>query len=181
MNESLKVAADWIRDTDGILITAGAGMGVDSGLPDFRDEGGFWRAYPALKVDSICFEDIANGKAFRRDPIRAWGFYGHRINLYRRAEPHEGFQILRRWASVKECGAFVFTSNVDGQFQKAGFADNRILECHGSIHFLQCGRPCSHDVWSADESNPKVDEERCVLTSPLPRCPRAEASHDRTS
>jgi hypothetical protein len=33
---------------DGLLITAGAGMGVDSGLPDFRGKNGFWRAYPAL-------------------------------------------------------------------------------------------------------------------------------------
>ncbi|VBM56248.1 silent information regulator protein Sir2 [Burkholderia pseudomallei] len=171
MNERLKVAADWIRDADGILITAGAGMGVDSGLPDFRSEGGFWRAYPALKADGISFEDIANGEAFRRDPVRAWGFYGHRLNLYRHTVPHEGFQILRRWASEKERGAFVFTSNVDGQFQKAGFADNRILECHGSIHFLQCTRSCTHGIWSADELHPDVDEERCVLTPPLPCCP----------
>ncbi|WP_265349696.1 Sir2 family NAD-dependent protein deacetylase [Campylobacter coli] len=31
-----------------IIITAGAGMGVDSGLPDFRGKDGFWRAYPYL-------------------------------------------------------------------------------------------------------------------------------------
>jgi NAD-dependent SIR2 family protein deacetylase len=71
-----------------------------------------------------------------------------------------------------ERGAFVFTSNVDGHFQKAGFADNRILECHGSIHFLQCSRSCSDDVWSADDFHPEVDEEQCFLTSPFPRCPK---------
>jgi len=172
INEQLKIAADWIRDADGILIAAGAGMGVDSGLPDFRGENRFWRAYPALKAEGIGFQDIANGKAFRSNPIRAWGFYGHRLNLYRRTVPHTGYDILRRWASEKEHGAFVFTSNVDGHFQKAGFPENSILECHGSIHFLQCSRACSYDVWSADEFQPEVDEKQCFLTSPLPDCPK---------
>ena len=34
-------------------------------------------------------------------------------------------------------GGFVFTSNVDGHFQKAGFLHDRIVEVHGSIHYLQ--------------------------------------------
>jgi NAD-dependent SIR2 family protein deacetylase len=170
--EQLKIAAEWLSDADGILITAGAGMGVDSGLPDFRGAHGFWNAYPALKAEDISFQDIANGEAFRRNPIRAWGFYGHRLNLYRRTVPHEGFDILRRWASTKEHGAFVFTSNVDGQFQKAGFEADRILEFHGSIHRLQCLRDCSNEVWSADDFKPEVDEEDCRLKSELPRCPK---------
>src|ERR1700746_1574216 len=69
------------------------------------------------------------------------------------------------WSAAKKYGAFVFTSNVDGHFQKARFPDNRVLECHGSIHLLQCARPCSSDVWAADDLHPEIDEERCVLTS----------------
>ena len=41
-------AARLITKADGLIITAGAGMGVDSGLPDFRGPQGFWRTYPAL-------------------------------------------------------------------------------------------------------------------------------------
>jgi NAD-dependent SIR2 family protein deacetylase len=171
-DQQLKTAAAWLRDADRILVTAGAGMGVDSGLPDFRGAEGFWRAYPALKAYNMGFQDIANGEAFRRDPVKAWGFYGHRLNLYRNTSPHEGFDILRRWSVDKERGAFVFTSNVDGHFQRAGFPENRILECHGSIHLLQCSRSCSHEVWSADGFHPVVDEEQCVLKSPLPLCPK---------
>lgn len=171
-DQKLTTAASWLREADGILVTAGAGMGVDSGLPDFRGEEGFWRAYPALKSNNMGFQDIANGEAFRRDPVRGWGFYGHRLNLYRNTIPHEGYDMLRRWSAAKERGAFVFTSNVDGHFQRAGFPANRIVECHGSIHFLQCTRSCSHDVWSADDFHPEVDEEQCLLTSPLPRCPK---------
>lgn len=174
ISDQLKIAAEWIRDADGILVTAGAGMGVDSGLSDFRDEDGFWRAHPAVNADGIGFEDIASNEAFHHDPVRAWGFYGHWLNLYRRTVPHEGFDILRRWVSTKEHGAFVFTSNIDGQFQKAGFEERRIIECHGSLHRLQCLRPCAYETWSADDLHPDVDEEHCRLLSALPRCPRCD-------
>ena len=48
-------AATLIASADGLLITAGAGMGVDSGLPDFRGTEGFWEAYPALAASGIEF------------------------------------------------------------------------------------------------------------------------------
>jgi NAD-dependent SIR2 family protein deacetylase len=44
-----------VRDADALLITAGAGMGVDSGLPDFRGNEGFWRAYPPMAKLGIQF------------------------------------------------------------------------------------------------------------------------------
>ncbi len=176
MNEGvLTQAAQWLRDADGILITAGAGMGVDSGLPDFRGEDGFWKAYPALRHGRISFEAMASAEAMKHDPERCWGFYGHRLALYRRTEPHEGFQILRRWAAGKPYGAFVFTSNVDGQFQKAGFDENLIVECHGSIHWLQCQANCRGDIWAADDFFPAVDEASCRLIGQIPACPSCGA------
>lgn len=48
IEEAIEAAAELISDADGLIITAGAGMGIDSGLPDFRGENGFWKAYPAL-------------------------------------------------------------------------------------------------------------------------------------
>lgn len=163
--------AELIHQADGLLITAGAGMGVDSGLPDFRGTQGFWRAYPALGRAKIPFEDIANPAVFESNPRLAWGFYGHRLNLYRATVPHEGFHILRRLSEHLSGGHFVFTSNVDGQFQKAGFDDDQIMECHGSIHHLQCLSECTNAIWAAEGFDPVVDEANCLLTSPLPRCP----------
>lgn len=119
----------------------------------------------------VSFESIACPEAFRRDPRLAWGFYGHRLKVYRRTDPHEGFQILRRWAANLEQGAFVATSNVDAQFQKAGFTHDRIDEFHGSIHHLQCLDGCCDEIWPADGFVPVVDEENCKLVSDLPTCP----------
>src|SRR5689334_25005330 len=97
--------AEWFSEADGLLITAGAGMGVDSGLPDFRGREGFWRAYPPFAELGLDFRSLANPRWFRDDPALAWGFYGHRRNLYRETEPHEGFAILRRWAARRPKGA----------------------------------------------------------------------------
>ena len=163
--------AELITQADGLLVTAGAGMGVDSGLPDFRGPQGFWRAYPALGRAHIAFERIANPAAFESDPRLAWGFYGHRLNLYRATVPQDGFNILRRLGERLSEGAFVFTSNVDGHFARAGFDEERIAECHGSIHHLQCLEGCSGAIWPADDFHPQIDEEHCRLTSDFPRCP----------
>ncbi|ABE33196.1 sir2 family protein [Paraburkholderia xenovorans LB400] len=173
--ERLQQAVAWLREADGLLITAGAGMGVDSGLPDFRGNEGLWRAYPALAEAGCDFQSIANPRAFMDKPELAWGFYGHRLKLYREVEPHPGFAILRRWGDRLRQGAFVFTSNVDGQFQRAGFAESRIEECHGSIHYLQCTEPCFSLIESATDFVPSIDERECRCIGPLPRCKRCGA------
>ncbi len=171
LHGAIEQAAQLIRSADGLLITAGAGMGVDSGLPDFRGREGFWRAYPALAKARIDFAEAASPETFRRDARLGWGFYGHRLALYRRTIPHQGFHILQHWAEKLPAAAFVFTSNVDGQFAKAGFAATHICEVHGSIHHLQCLEPCTEKIWVADEVQPEVDESSCRLTSDLPHCP----------
>jgi NAD-dependent SIR2 family protein deacetylase len=94
---AIRAAAELIADADALLVTAGAGMGVDSGLPDFRGAEGFWRAYPALGRRGLQFHQVASPRTFETDPALAWGFYGHRLDLYRRITPHPGFDILRRW------------------------------------------------------------------------------------
>ncbi|MFO1264935.1 MAG: Sir2 family NAD-dependent protein deacetylase [Rhodoferax sp.] len=164
-------AASLIEQADALIVAAGAGMGVDSGLPDFRGKEGFWRAYPALRAAQIDFYDIASPSAFHSSPGRAWGFYGHRLALYRSTTPHQGYDILRRWGERMFHGLSVFTSNVDGQFQKAGYDPARIHECHGSIHYLQCLQSCREDVWVADAFKPNVDEQKCQLRNSPPLCP----------
>lgn len=170
-DQTLAAAARAVSSAGALLIAAGAGMGVDSGLPDFRGGAGFWRAYPAFERLGLQFEELANPHWFARDPNLAWGFYGHRLNLYRATVPHEGFAILHRWAADKAAGAYIFTSNVDGQFQKAGFSHDGIVECHGSIHHMQCARRCHEAVWSANAEQVVVDEHTMRAADPLPRCP----------
>ncbi|NRR29570.1 NAD-dependent deacetylase [Oxalobacteraceae bacterium] len=170
-SELLNRAAELVEQADALVVAAGAGMGVDSGLPDFRGNQGFWQAYPALGKAGLAFTSVASPDTFHRDPNLAWGFYGHRLQLYRDTVPHPGFALLKAWGERMEQGCAVFTSNVDGQFQRAGFDPQRIFECHGSIHQLQCLRPCGEDIWSADAFLPDVDAPACRLRNAPPRCP----------
>lgn len=163
--------AELIRSTKHLLITAGAGMGVDSGLPDFRGKNGMWNMDGGVLVDGRRwkFEDLANPAAILSTPELAWGFYGWRYNTYATATPHEGFYLLRKWIRRYRHSYFIVTSNVDGQFQRAGFSRKRIWEKHGSLLYWQClnrtGLKCQNYVWRGK----KVDVSGMKSSSP-PRC-----------
>ena len=172
IDEHFRAAAHAIRSADALIISAGAGMGVDSGLPDFRGNEGFWNAYPIAAKLGLTFAELANPRWFRHDPALAWAFYGHRLNLYRATRPHAGFARLLAWAAEKPAGHFVFTSNVDGHFQRAGFSPEHIEECHGSIHHLQCLDGCTEDIWDAPATAVTVEETSFRALPPLPHCPR---------
>jgi NAD-dependent SIR2 family protein deacetylase len=132
------------------------------------------RLSPYQKL-GLRFTTLANPQWFTRDPALAWGFYGHRLNLYRGTEPHAGFEILHSWARRMKHGAVVFTSNVDGQFQRAGFDPDRILEVHGTINWLQCTAHCGAGLFAADGLTISVDEETMRACQPLPSCPACGA------
>lgn len=81
----------------------GKGIGVDSGLPDYRGPSGFWKgagqsnptgrpnikvAYPQLCSAGLSLEEMSHPDWFINDPKAAWGFYSHRASLYLNANPH---------------------------------------------------------------------------------------------
>jgi NAD-dependent SIR2 family protein deacetylase len=159
-----------IHESDALLITAGAGMSADSGLPTFRGDQGFWNSFPAFEATSTVFTDIANPDQFRHDPYLAWAFYGHRYEMYHETEPHSGYSLLLNACESKSKGYFVYTSNVDGHFQKAGFSKNCIVECHGSLNRFQCLNPECDLVWLDDQAEFVIDVAGMDLWSDLPTC-----------
>jgi NAD-dependent SIR2 family protein deacetylase len=174
-DETLNRAAAAIAAADAILIGAGAGMGVDSGLPDFRGPQGFWQAYPPYERLGLGFVGLANPRWFDEDPELAWGFYGHRMGLYRQTAPHEGFAILRRWSERMLRGGFVYTSNVDGHFHRAGFDPERIVEVHGAIDGMQCIADCGIGIFPSEPFEVAIDMETMRAIPPLPACPACGA------
>jgi NAD-dependent SIR2 family protein deacetylase len=134
-------AARWVAEADALIIAAGAGMSVDSGLPDFRGSRGIWSTLLPGNLNERDVLSFAQGTCFSAAPHEAWQFYGRALEICRSTVPHAGHEILLDWARSKRHGAFVYTSNVDGQFQAAGFSEERIVECHGSILHFQCAGP----------------------------------------
>lgn len=173
INHQIQRAAAAIVGAQGLIITAGAGMGVDSGLPDFRGTEGFWRAYPTFKDLNLQFEEIADPRWFDTMPMLAWGFYGHRRDLYQKTVPHAGFDILKRWGDAAPLGARVITTNVDGAFQKSGFKPEYVVEYHGTIHRSQCTNDMcrlSGSTWN-DPHVPELSPKGLVRNDSYPRCP----------
>ncbi len=163
-------AKEIIANAQAVIITAGAGMGVDSGLPDFRGDLGFWKAYPPLKDKNLSFTEMANPQWFFSSPELAWAFYGHRLKLYNKTQPHEGFALLKNLCEAKNGNYFIYTSNVDGHFEKAGFDKDKIYEIHGSIHHAQCIHNDDGNIWNMDENSVLVDEDKFIATK-MPVCP----------
>lgn len=171
---AFEIAAGWLRQADAILVGSGAGMGVNSGLATFRGgEGGVW---PALEKLDMAYEEICDTRWFEEDPRLAWGFWSFCQRAYHKAKPHEGYDIVGRWAKRAVAGAFSFTSNIDNHWAKSGFPDNRILECHGALRWLQCSAPCCEELWETPEDLLlKEDPKTHRVIGDLPVCPRCQA------
>ncbi|HEV3431554.1 MAG TPA: Sir2 family NAD-dependent protein deacetylase [Paraburkholderia sp.] len=166
---ALQHAAQLIDNADALIIAAGAGMSVDSGLPDFRGSRGLWTTLLPEGLHERDLHAWTQGRCFETDPTQAWRFYGEALRVCESTVPHAGHAFLLDWADRKPHGAFVYTSNVDGHFEAAGFAPARIVECHGSIRHFQCARPCSPDIWPAAHGDGAPTLPRCRRCGALAR------------
>ncbi len=163
-------SAKILEEAEALIITAGSGIGIDSGLPNYNDPNVFKNLFPKLGLENISFAQMANPAWFTKNPKRAWAFYASLKETYAQTEPHNGYEQLLELAKTKKEGYFIFTSNVDGHFQKAGFDPLRIEECHGSIHHLQCSFPCGDHTWQHGPDMPYHAENMELSVDP-PTCP----------
>lgn len=177
-SELYKKAAKLIADADVLFISAGAGMGVPGGLGTFRGAAaGVW---PPLEKLGLKFQEMSNPSRFREDdtygPNLAWSFWKWRYAAYTGTEPHKGYKHLLNWSKGKKQPPFVFTTNIDNHFLRAGF--DRVLERHGSVQFLQCSREDSNcpkydEMWLPEKNqieDLQIDPETNKVTSQLPHC-----------
>lgn len=151
---SIDKAAQLIISADALLVVAGAGISVDSGLDTFRTSQG---TYTLADYHDMCRHEL-----FLKEPKKAWAFHGPVLQRFRKTLPHKGYADLLKVCHSKAT-YFVCTSNVDGLFEKADFEPLTILNAHGSVHSWQCMNPaCNerHDPWPAGDW--KVNE--------LPQC-----------
>ena len=147
-------------------------MGVDSGLPDFRGTSGFWKAYPPLAKLGIQFEDMANPRWFKESPNWHGGLRAPAQSL-----PHDrtqyGFSLLLKWTREQNLSSFVFTSNVDGHFQRSGFSRIRSPNAMARSCILQCVDQCGQEMCTLPpDRRVKVDQETLHDRDPLPAFPR---------
>jgi NAD-dependent SIR2 family protein deacetylase len=134
MTDNIKVAREYLQKADAIFITSGAGMSVDSGLPDYRSNLGI---IAQLNKKNYNYNDLSDPKAFLENAEYSWGWYAEHILEFLNAQPHEGYKLIKNFIDKKNLDYFLFTSNVDCMWKKAGFDKDRLIEYHGSLDYLQ--------------------------------------------
>lgn len=119
---------DLLLDARRVVVTTGAGMSKESGIPTFRDaQTGLWARYDP--------GELATRDGFRRNPELVWTWYAQRRAAIARAQPHEGHLALARIEPYFE-SLWILTQNIDGLHIAAG--STRVVELHGSIHRAKC-------------------------------------------
>lgn len=149
----LAEAAARLRAAHYVVALTGAGISVESGIPDFRSPGGLWSVFRP--------EEYATIEVFRANPEKAWRLYRALGETLVGREPNPAHVAL---AALEQAGLLrlVVTQNIDGLHQAAG--SRNVVEIHGDHRRLQCVR-CGH----LEEARPERLAER------VPACPGCSA------
>lgn len=178
LDDAVRKAAQWISTARAVLVGAGAGMGVDSGLGTYR--GAAMGVWPPLEALGIDYREICTPDALVEHPQLAWAFWRYCMIAYRNAEPHEGYGIIQQWAARARLGVFCYTTNVDAMWPRI-LQEGCLYEAHGSTSFLQCsnargGCPGKGMVWPcpdnfAEQLSLEASRDDSVELGALPHCP----------
>lgn len=125
-------AADRLRRSRCAVALTGAGISVESGIPDFRSEDGLWSRYDPMEFGHI--------QSFRRDPSKVWRMLLEMDMLLSQAKPNPAHFALAELEKRNRLHS-VITQNVDSLHQRAGSV--RVVEYHGHNRALVCDW-CGH-------------------------------------
>lgn len=169
--EQIETAASYLNDAECVLIGAGAGLSTAAGLTysgkRFRDNfGEFIEKYGVQDMYSAGFYPFPSEKAM-------WGYWSKHADMNRIAPP--GLPLYKMlFELVKDKDYFVLTTNVDHQFQKSGFSEDRIFATQGDYGRIQCKRGCHNKTYDAVKMFRQMNQARkeCLIPSYMvPKCP----------
>lgn len=169
--EQIKQSVKMLDEAEHILIGAGAGLSAAAGLTysgkRFQDNfGEFIEAYGVQDMYSAGFYPFPSDEA-------RWGYWSKHVMINRiktLAKP----LYQKIFEMVKGKDYFVLTTNVDHQFQKAGFDDKRIFATQGDYGLIQCAKGCHNKTYDATDLFTQMDKARKGVVIPshmIPKCP----------
>lgn len=170
-NLRISSAKKVIQEADYIIIGAGAGLSTAAGL-EYSGEN-FKKNYKEYK-ERYNFQDLYSASFYPFETQEEkWAFWAKLIKLNRYNEkPLKLYQELYNIVNKKEY--FVITTNVDGQFEKAGFNKDKLFIVQGDYGFLQCEDACHNKLYYNEEMVEKwlKNTKNCKIPSDLvPKCP----------
>jgi len=154
VKEEIAQIASKIKQGGKNVVFTGAGISTESGIPDYRSQGGIWD-----KFRPVYFDEFMSSREARIEYWRRW------VELYEgitRARPNPAHRAL---AGLHDMGLLqaVITQNVDGLHQDSGLPDEKIIELHGNTRRIRC-MSCRQIV-----PNENV-QQRLTAGDPAPEC-----------
>ncbi len=154
--DELEKAARLLLEAKQVCALTGAGISVESGIPDFRSPGGLWTRYDPLVYATL--------ESFLRTPERFYEMARELNPTLENARPNPAHYALVELEKLGKCAA-VITQNIDYLHQRAG--SSTVLEVHGTYsrgHCLACGRKFTiEQIKELSEDNARV-----------PHCPECD-------
>jgi len=129
MQEAISKIARKIKQGGKNIVFTGAGISTESGIPDYRSQGGIWD-----KFRPVYFDEFMSSKDSREEYWRRW------VALYQgivEAQPNAAHMALARLEKMGLLQA-VITQNIDGLHQASGLAEENIIELHGNTRRIRC-------------------------------------------
>lgn len=164
-----------IQAADCIVIGAGAGLSTAAG---FTYTGERFEKHFSDFIKKYGFKDMYSGGFYPFESIEEhWAYWSRYIYINRYMDIDNGtYKSL--FELVKDRDYFVLTTNVDHQFQKAGFDKKRLFYTQGDYGLFQCSKPCCRETWdNEDMIIPMMDSQdnMKIPTELVPKCPHCGA------
>jgi len=168
-NKRISEVKNLISKADYVLIGAGSGLSTAAGLEYFGES--FEKNFKEF-IEKYNFPDLYSASFYDfNTQEEKWAFFAKMIFLNRfNKEPLKLYQEIY----CLEKDYFVITTNVDGQFEKAGFEKERVFETQGDYAYLQCENACHNKLYyNYDLVNEWLKNTKdCKIPSNLvPKCP----------
>lgn len=160
-----------LAQADAVIIGAGAGLSTSAG---FVYTGERFRENFHDFAEKYHFNDMYSGGFYPYDTLEEhWAYWSRYIwlNRYTQASKPLYEELL---ALVKDKDYFVLTTNVDHQFQKAGFDKKRLFYTQGDYGLFQCSEPCCQRTYDNEDIVRQMMEQQTAMRVPselVPHCP----------
>lgn len=160
-----------IKAADKIIIGAGSGLSTAAGLnyggKRFQDNfADFISKYPLSDMYSAAFYPFAT-------PEERWAYFSRHILINRFNAPvGQPYKDLLEVVQNKDY--FLLTTNVDAQFQRAGFNTSKLFATQGDYGMFQCSKPCNNTLYHNHKmvNDMAAQQSNCKIPSALiPICP----------
>ena len=161
-----------IKTADAIVIGAGAGISTAAG---FTYSGKRFEKYFSDFIEKYNVRDMYSGGFYPFETLEEhWAYWSRYIYINRYMDVDNGV-YKRLFELVKDKDYFVLTTNVDHQFQKAGFDKHRLFYTQGDYGLFQCSEPCCQETYDNEECVKDMLEFQKIMRIPtelIPRCPK---------